>query len=98
MTQLRINPEQVSHVKVYDQTRELSNGWSTDKYKFLPSTYREYFFGLIIFGNKKGYYKDGVYDSCYRVPRVLEGYVDVDGWLEEKFHIEIFAGDRKSVV
>ena len=92
MNQLRINPEQVSHVRVYDQTRELNNGWNTSKYKFLPSTYKEYFFGLIISGHKEGYYRNGIYDDSWRAPKLLEGHIDVDGWMEEKPHIEIFAG------
>ena len=93
MTEIRINPEQVSHVRVFDQIKGVQgNLGNILQYKFLPSTYRKYLFGLIIWGDKEAYYKNGVYDSWFMIDKLLEGYVDVNGWMEEKPHIEVFAG------
>jgi len=57
MSELRINPEKVSHIRIH--------GLQETNYFYRPETIRKYFFGLFKEVEREGYYITGGLEDIY---------------------------------
>lgn len=88
MNQLKINKDQVSHIRIYDIKKS--------KYFYKPEKTKKYLFGLFKKANLEGYYSTS-FERYFLVFTMKEVYNSVhfrniDGILWYNPYIEIFAG------
>lgn len=89
MSELRINKDLVSHIRIYDLEKTINY--------YKAETTKKYFFGLFKETEHEGYYWKAGYAMEYYEYSIEDiqnskTYVDIDGILWRNPRIEIFAG------
>lgn len=92
MTQTRINPQLVTHIKIRDCQKTIHH--------YKPGKYKKYFFGLFKDIEIEGYYTQGLFRNTevlgFNMEEVseIEGVMDLDDKLWYKPNIIIYCGQK----
>lgn len=98
VNELRLNKEQVSHIKITDKHKGIESFWNGYlEYDYRPTSY---FYFLWVFKSvhaKAGYYRKGYKQNSWTsyIEEIPESCFDLNGELWSRCKIEIFSGETK---